>query len=79
MMNRTLRVRFWIEFALTVLGGALSLLSLLVPNWLERLFGSAPDNGSGALEWAIALGILSATALSGFLVRWEWRRSTVLT
>ncbi len=78
MMNRTLRVRFWIECALTVLGGALSLLSLFVPNWLERLFGSAPDNGSGAFEWAIALGILSATALCGFLVRWEWRRSTVL-
>jgi ABC-type amino acid transport system permease subunit len=77
-MNRRLRLRFWIEFVLSLLGGALSVLSLFVPTWFERLSGSSPDNGSGALEWVITLAIVSATALLVFLARWEWRRSTAL-
>ena len=39
-------------------------------DWIERLFGFAPDNGNGSLEWLfmMAIGALTLAALSRRLI-----------
>lgn len=71
---RTLRIRFWLEACLGVLSAALLLLTLLVPDWIEAVFGIEPDEGTGSLEWAIVGALLVATVAASALARLEWRR-----
>ena len=40
-----------------------------------RNIESATDDGSGALEFAIALGLLAVSIVSGLLAAREWRRA----
>jgi hypothetical protein len=56
------RVRYRIEFALAFVSASLLALTLAWPEWIEGIFGFEPDGGSGAAEWAIALGLLLVTA-----------------
>lgn len=67
------RSRFWIEAVCAVLGGALLLLTLVSPQWIEQIFGIDPDAGSGALELGIAGGLLLFAAVSAWLARNELR------
>jgi hypothetical protein len=71
---RTLRMRFWLEAILGVISAALLVLTLLVPDWIEAVFGIEPDEGNGSLEWAIAGGLLAVTIAASALARIEWRR-----
>jgi hypothetical protein len=76
-MVRRLRGRFWIASILALVGGMLGLLTLVSPTWIEELLGIDPDQGSGALEWAIVGGIvvaLSSVVVAGI----EWRRALSL-
>ena len=43
-------------------------------DWIEILFEVEPDAGSGALEWAIAGGLLVVGVVFAVLARAEWRR-----
>ena len=55
------RVRYRLEFALAFASAALLAMTLAWPKWIEGILGFEPDGGSGAAEWAIALGLLVLT------------------
>lgn len=77
MAHRELPTRYWIELALAVVGGLLFLLTLVSREWIEILTGWDPDGGSGALELAIALGLLAAAAVSALLARRDYVAAAV--
>jgi hypothetical protein len=74
LLRQSVRGRFWVEAWLGALGIALFVLTLLVPDWIEAIFGVDPDRRSGSLEWAISGLLLVASLLAGALARLEWRR-----
>ena len=51
------------------MGAALSVLTLVWPEWIEEIFGVEPDGGNGSLEWIIALGFLAVGIGLGLLAR----------
>ena len=69
-----MRIRFGVEVALAVLTAALAVLTLISREWIELLFGFDPDNGSGALEWAIFVALVVAFVALALIARWDWRR-----
>jgi hypothetical protein len=73
MILNSLRHRFWLEVFCAVLGSALFVLTLFFRDWIEVAFGIDPDNGSGALEYAIVIGLLAIAAVSALMARHEWR------
>ena len=56
------RKRFWIETAAATVGLVLAVLTLVLPSWLEVVFGLDPDHGSGSAEW-ILVGVTAAVAV----------------
>lgn len=68
-MERRLRLRVRLETIFATIGLVLSALTMLWPEWVEEVFGVEPDAGSGALEWAIALGFLVVALILGLLAR----------
>lgn len=60
---RRLRARARFEAALAVAALLLAALTLIEPEWIERVFAIDPDEGSGALEW-IVVGVLVLLALA---------------
>jgi hypothetical protein len=72
-MRREIRGRFWIEAAIAIAGTALLVLTLVEPQWIERVFGVDPDAGSGALELAISVGLILVAGISWLLAAMEWR------
>ncbi|MER6784306.1 ABC transporter permease [Streptomyces sp. NPDC000658] len=52
-------------------------LTLLWRDWIERLFGVDPDQGSGALEWIIVALAFCSAIIFGLLARSEWHRARV--
>lgn len=73
-MYTRLPIAFWIELGLAVAAAVLFLATLVSREWIELVFGVDPDGGSGALEWAIAAGMLTASVTFGALARREWAR-----
>jgi uncharacterized membrane protein len=71
---KQLHRRLRIEMVLAAVSAALSLLTLVFPEWIEALTGLEPDAGSGALEWIIAGVFLTATVVSTILARRDFRR-----
>ena len=69
------RLRFWIEAAVALLGVGLFLLTLAYPQWIEAVFRIEPDQGSGTLEMAIAVGLIVVAVASALLARAEWSRA----
>jgi hypothetical protein len=68
-MDRGLRIRYRVEYALAALCSAALLITLAVPDWLEHVTGSEPDGGNGGTEWGIAAGLAVGTALALMLAR----------
>jgi hypothetical protein len=72
-----MRVRriFFFETGLAAAFAAMSVLTCVLPDWIERLLDASPDNATGEAEWGLAAGFgivtLVCTALGGF----EWRRA----
>jgi hypothetical protein len=64
-----------LELVCGLLGAVLFVVTLVTREWIELIFGVDPDNGSGALELAIALGLLAVSIVSGLLAVREWRRA----
>jgi hypothetical protein len=69
-----LRRRLRIELVLAVISAALSVLTLVFPEWIEEVTGLEPDAGSGALEWIIVGVFMAATVVSAALARRDYRR-----
>ena len=44
-------------------------------NWIEGVFGLDPDAGSGALEWALGVGLTLMAIAAIAMMRYEWSRS----
>jgi hypothetical protein len=76
-MNGQRRARFWIELALAALSACLFVATVVMPDWIEVVFGIDPDRGSGALEVLISVVSLTATISFGVLARLEHRRAQI--
>jgi hypothetical protein len=71
---RSARIRFWIEVGLAVAAAGLAILTLITREWIELLFGVDPDQGSGALEWAIVIALFVASLALALIARWDRKR-----
>jgi hypothetical protein len=67
------RKRFYVELALAVLTGALTILTLITREWIEAVTGWDPDGGNGSLEWLIVVVFGVACAALSITA---WREST---
>jgi len=74
-MIHPVRRRFWIEVSVAATCLAAFTITMLVPTWIEQVFGVEPDGGSGALEVAILAALLSSTAMTCWMARSEWQRA----
>jgi hypothetical protein len=74
-MRKDLRTRFWVEVALASLTAGLLMLTLAWSEWIELLFGVAPDSGDGSVESAFVTVLVVITAGIGLLAGLEWRRA----
>jgi hypothetical protein len=77
MQNR-LPAKIWVEIALGMISASLLALTILLPDWMEVLFGLAPDAGDGSTEWGLALSLATFSVLMfGFAGR-TWRKHSRL-
>jgi hypothetical protein len=65
--------RTWIAGVLTAVLAGATIATVIVPDWVEVLFGVGPDRGSGALEWALVLALVTLTAASALVTGHQWR------
>ena len=70
--------RYWIEVICAVASTVLFILTLVLPEWIEVVFGVDPDGGDGSLEIGIALAFMTVGLISSVLARRE-RIRTALT
>lgn len=57
MTNRIL-LRSLAEAALGVVSALALLLTMMTPDWIERIFGLKPDGGNGQSEWIWTLALV---------------------
>jgi hypothetical protein len=62
-----------IETGLAVVAGALAVVTLFWPTWIETLFGVEPDAGSGEAEWWVVAVLALVAVMSGILARRDYR------
>jgi hypothetical protein len=67
MARGTARRTFIAEVCACLASAIVTVLTLLVPQWIEVLFGVDPDHGDGLLEWLIAGAFALATVVLGTL------------
>jgi len=79
MVGRSVRSRFWVEAVLAAVGLLAGVVTLVVPDWIERLGAEGGDNGSGSTERLVALVVIAAALSRTMLARIEWRRTGVVT
>jgi hypothetical protein len=71
-----MRARFWIEVSAAVFCGLLAILTLIVKDWIEVVFGVDPDAHSGTAEWLIVVLPGAGVIVSALLAGYEWRRTS---
>ena len=69
----SVRLRFWLELVMALGSGALLLLTIAVPDWIEVVFGIDPDAGNGSVERTIAVVLAVITIVFLGLAGFEWR------
>jgi hypothetical protein len=69
-----LRRRAKIETVVAILAAGLFVLTLISREWIEFLTGWDPDNGSGALEWAIVIVLAVIAVGLGLRARSDWQK-----
>jgi len=74
-MKKRLGIAFWSESIVGSIAAFLAVLTLAWPDWIEGVFRVDPDNHSGSLEWAVAVGFIVAAAVCAALARREWHRA----
>ncbi len=55
----------------------LAAVTLVWRDWIEIVFGVDPDEGSGAVEWAIVVGLALVAFLAAVAGSYELRRARV--
>ena len=70
-----LTVRVWIETVLGIFSGFLLVLTMMMPDWIERIFGFEPDGGNGSTEWGWAIALAVATLVFFADACRSWSRS----
>jgi hypothetical protein len=55
--------------------GLLAVVTAIWPDWIERVFGIEPDQGSGAVEWLIVAVVFAISVGFALAARLEWRRT----
>jgi O-antigen/teichoic acid export membrane protein len=75
MFDPNLRRRFWFELGAAISAAAMLLLTLVSHEWVEVLFGVAPDGGNGAAEVLIPVVLFAAAAASALMASREWLRT----
>ncbi|MFB9927798.1 hypothetical protein ACFORO_38980 [Amycolatopsis halotolerans] len=73
-MNTAQKLRIAAEAGLAALSAVALVLTLTVPDWIERTTGASPDGGGGEAEWFVTAVACVATVLFAGLAAWEWRR-----
>jgi hypothetical protein len=51
------KTKLWSEVVATFAGAAVAIATLIEPQWFERLFEVAPDEGDGSLETLVTVAI----------------------
>ena len=74
-MHSRLPLRFWLECIAAVASAVSLAMTLVWPQWIEMLFGFAPDGGDGSDEWGFTLFLFGLTMLMAVLARRDWVRS----
>jgi apolipoprotein N-acyltransferase len=65
---------FVLESALAGGSLVLALVTLVWQDWIEIVFNTDPDQGSGSLEWLIVAAGLVLALVCGTAALAEWRR-----
>lgn len=73
-MRPALRFRLRVEQTLCFASGVLALLTVVVPSWLEAMFGVDPDHGNGTAEWLLVAGFIVFAATCGVAARHDHTR-----
>jgi hypothetical protein len=74
VMKIRLPLRFWIETAFGVASAVVLAMTLVWPDWIERIFGLEPDAGDGSAEWGWAVAFaVAALVLFADAGRTWWR------
>ena len=68
-----LAVKARVEMVLAGIFGALAVVTMLSPTWIESITGLEPDAGSGAAEWAIVVAFAVAAVGAAALARRDSR------
>jgi undecaprenyl pyrophosphate phosphatase UppP len=77
-MTHILRRRFWIETFLASATGVVAIVTFLWHDWIEVVFGTDPDKGSGSTEWLVVVVLMIVTVTLGIAARLEWRRARLV-
>jgi hypothetical protein len=68
------RLLLYVEASLTAVTTVALVMTLLVPSWIEVVFGADPDAGDGSAErWLTAVLLVATLAFAG-LTRRSWVR-----
>jgi hypothetical protein len=70
------RMRFWIEALLASTTAALTILTAIVPTWIEVVVHEEPDGGNASVELGILVAFAVATVVLSVGAGREWRRIT---
>jgi hypothetical protein len=73
---RPLRIRFWAEALSALATAVLTVVTVVVPDWIEAVFGAAPDDGSGLTERAVLAvfaGVSVALTAAAYAEHRRWR------
>ena len=77
-MQDRLPLRFWVEMLLGLMSAVLLALTIVVPDWMEALFGSAADAGDGSAERALTVAFAAGSVIMFGLARRTWRKHVLL-
>ena len=69
------RTRFWLESGFALAAAALAIVTAIVPDWIETVFGVDPDGGNGTVEWGITAAFVILTIVFVIAARVEYRRT----
>ena len=78
-LQHRLPIGFFVRVVLGLVSATLLALTLIAPDWIELLFGIAPDEGSGASEWGFSISFITICIVM-FGSSWRtWRKHVRLT